>query len=92
MRNIHECMICKAWVIEGFAVNDFIHVAELMNVQEDTTGMTEEKKDNDGKKYHAQVDFFALSPFRTKPKINQFLDQLEYYQDCMFSEHMYIIS
>lgn len=67
MRNIHECMICKAWVIERFAGNDFIHVAELMNVQEDTGGMTEEKKDNDGKEYHAQVDFLALSPFRTKP-------------------------
>ena len=61
MRNIHECVhevgrkermpLCvrRYYVMTFWTINHFVHVAEFKNVNDDTTGMTEEEKEHNGK-------------------------------------------
>ena len=73
MRNIHECVHEVGRVeqcsVFFWTINHKVHVAELKNIIDDTTGMTKEEKEYNGKQYQTQIDFFALTSGWTEPKI-----------------------
>ena len=67
MRNVDECMH-KVSRVPGFTFNDFFHVAEFVNVQNEANGVAAKENHNDAQKHQTQVNFFALSPSRAEPK------------------------
>ena len=65
MRNIQECVheirrVEQCSVI-FWTINHKVHVAELINVIDDTTRMTDEEKEYNSKQYQTQIDFFPLT-------------------------------
>lgn len=52
MRDIMEC-VHKVSRMEGLAIDDFFHVAELENVQDDARSMAAKENDHDAQQNHA---------------------------------------
>jgi hypothetical protein len=59
MRHV-EHRVHKVTGVPRYALDELLHVAELVDVEDDTCGVTTEKHDNDAQQHHTQVNFFAL--------------------------------
>ena len=72
MRDIQECVHeirrAEQLSVSFWTINHQVHVAELINVIDDTTGMTDEEKEYNSKQYQTQIDFFPLTSGWTEPK------------------------
>lgn len=65
MRYIMECMHKVSWV-KGLAIDDFLHIAELKNIQNNARSVAAKEDDHNAQQHYAQIDLFALPSGRAK--------------------------